>query len=122
MQKLVQLTTVHSTYEEMVKAIFVGEQPLDPMNDSNLDLLHLTNGLTAEAGEVAGLFQKYGRSSGHTPLDRNKLKKELGDVLWYLAGLAVLYGMTIEEIAQANEMKLMDRQLRRVIEGSGDDR
>lgn len=122
MPKFVQLTLAHEGYEEMVQAMFRGVQPLDAANTSECDLLHLTNGLTAEAGEVAGIFQKYARAQGRIPIDTVKLKKELGDVLWHVAAIGILYGMTIEEIAQVNEMKLIDRQLRNAIEGSGDDR
>ena len=40
-------------------------------------------GLCGESGEAIDLLKKH-RFQGH-PLDKEKLKKELGDVAWYLA-------------------------------------
>lgn len=45
-------------------------------------------GLLAEAGEVAGVFQKLIRGT-YAPVEAEKLLfKELGDVLWYLSQVA----------------------------------
>ena len=64
-------------------------------------------GLAGEAGEVADLIKKH-IGHGHE-LDGNKLKLELGDVLWYIAGLAYLLQTSLEEIAEANIDKLQKR-------------
>jgi NTP pyrophosphatase (non-canonical NTP hydrolase) len=64
-------------------------------------------GLTGEAGEVADLLKK-GFGHGHG-VDREKLQKELGDVLWYLAVLADSFGLTLSEVARANVAKLRAR-------------
>ena len=64
-------------------------------------------GLTGESGEVADLVKKH-IGHGH-PLDDDKLKLELGDVLWYIAGLAYVLGFTLQEVADANTAKLMKR-------------
>lgn len=54
-------------------------------------------GLAGEAGEVVDLLKK---SWGHGhPLDAEKLKKELGDTLWYVVALALQFGLTIDQIA-----------------------
>jgi NTP pyrophosphatase (non-canonical NTP hydrolase) len=50
------------------------------------------------------------------------MAKELGDVLWYCAGLAEELGYTLQEIAQMNILKLQSRQRRGVIQGNGDER
>lgn len=64
-------------------------------------------GLAGEAGEVCDLLKKHW---GHLhPLDHEKLKKELGDVLWYVAALAVQFGLTLDEVALANVAKLTAR-------------
>lgn len=64
-------------------------------------------GVTGEAGEVADLIKKH-VGHGH-PLDVEKLKLELGDVLWYVAGLATVLGLTLEDVAAANIAKLTRR-------------
>ncbi len=53
---------------------------------------------------------------------REAMSKELGDVLWYVAQLATELDLDLEEIAQQNLEKLLSRQRRGVLSGSGDDR
>lgn len=64
-------------------------------------------GLCGEAGEVAELLKKY-LGHGH-PLDIELMKKELGDVLWYVAALSRLCGFTLQDVAVANVAKLKAR-------------
>jgi NTP pyrophosphatase (non-canonical NTP hydrolase) len=64
-------------------------------------------GLAGEAGEVCDLLKKHW---GHKhPLDREKLCKELGDVLWYVAAIAVQHGISLRDVAHANVEKLSAR-------------
>ena len=64
-------------------------------------------GLAGEAGEVVDHLKKH-LHHGHE-LDRDKLVKEAGDVLWYLAALATLLGVDLSEVAQRNVDKLIRR-------------
>lgn len=65
-------------------------------------------GLNDEAGEVAGLVKKH-IFHGH-PIDREKLIKELGDVLWYLNYTAVrCCGITLLDVMRQNITKLSAR-------------
>lgn len=50
------------------------------------------------------------------------MKKELGDVLWFVAHFAHRFGWSLEEVAQLNLDKLSDRAKRNVIIGDGDNR
>jgi NTP pyrophosphatase (non-canonical NTP hydrolase) len=50
------------------------------------------------------------------------MTKELGDVLWYVSQIASELGLELEEIAEANLEKLLSRQRRGVLSGSGDER
>lgn len=64
-------------------------------------------GLSEECGETLGLIKKaefHGRA-----LDRDALKKELGDVLWYLSTIAHFYNLTLSDVATANVDKLRKR-------------
>lgn len=64
-------------------------------------------GLAGEAGEVADEVKKV-VYHGH-PLDVEKIKKELGDVLWYWSSVANVLGLDTEAVAVANVAKLMAR-------------
>ena len=76
-------------------------------------------GLSGESGEVAEKVKKWIRDG---VLDRDAVKKELGDVLWYLAALAGDLDLSLSDVAEANVRKLESRQARGVIGGSGDNR
>lgn len=69
-------------------------------------LFHAVFGLNAEAGEVAGLFQK--SYQGHD-IDIVHMKKELGDTLWMLAEACDAIGTTLNEVAIMNIEKLRKR-------------
>jgi NTP pyrophosphatase (non-canonical NTP hydrolase) len=81
-------------------------------------------GLAGEAGEVAEHAKKAIRDDGGevTPQRREAMAKELGDVLWYVAQLASELGLELDAIAQMNLDKLLSRQQRGVLSGSGDER
>jgi len=87
-------------------------------------IIYPTLGLANEAGEVAGKVKKVLRDSGGDFNEENKKKiaDECGDVLWYLAAVVDDLGMTLDEVAQMNITKLIDRRNRGVIQGSGDNR
>ena len=81
-------------------------------------------GLAGEAGEVAEHAKKAIRDDGGKVDEERKaaMAKELGDVLWYVAQIASELSLDLDEIAQANLDKLLSRQRRGVLSGSGDDR
>jgi NTP pyrophosphatase (non-canonical NTP hydrolase) len=81
-------------------------------------------GLAGEAGEVAEHAKKTIRDDAGAISDerREAMGKELGDVLWYVAQLASELGLNLDEIAEGNLEKLLSRQRRGVLSGSGDDR
>ncbi len=87
-------------------------------------VIYPTLGLTNEAGEVSGKIKKIFRDKngviGET--DRLALKAELGDVLWYVAQVCTELDLSLEEVAEYNIAKLLDRQARGTIQGGGDNR
>lgn len=64
-------------------------------------------GIAGEAGEVADYLKKV-LGHGHE-LDLMALAKELGDVLWYVAALATMHHLRLEDIAALNINKLRAR-------------
>ncbi|MBV7337353.1 nucleoside triphosphate pyrophosphohydrolase family protein [Chloroflexi bacterium TSY] len=87
-------------------------------------IVYPTLGLTNEAGEVAGKIKKIFRDKDGqiSEGDRQALKKELGDVLWYLTQICTELDLTLEEVAEANIVKLFSRLERGKIGGDGDER
>ena len=85
---------------------------INPSLDANGRLIDAAAGLSEEAGEVLSLVRKHlyqGRE-----LDRERLEKELGDVLWCLAMTARAAGLSLDSIAAANIRKLEERHPDRV--------
>ena len=64
-------------------------------------------GLAGEAGEVVDYLKKV-IFHGHK-LDVDKLTEELGDVLWYIAAIASVYDIELEQVASENLSKLWHR-------------
>lgn len=103
-------------------AIYPGQQ-------SPRGLCYVALKLNGEAGEFAEHVGKAMRDDsfginapGLTPERHDALKKELGDVLWYVAAGAAELGLSLEEIAETNIAKLASRRERGALGGSGDSR
>ena len=98
----------------------VGQTAIYPNKGSNF--VYPALGLGGETGEVQEKVKKILR--GDTTVDEAKedLKKEIGDVLWYLTQLSTELGLSLEDIAKENIVKLFDRRSRGVLKGSGDNR
>lgn len=90
---------------------------------SSTNTEYLGMGLAGETGEVLSLLAKAKRDGapGAILVSLN-MAKELGDVLWFVAGLATFHGLRLSDIAAGNINKLTDRKARGVIAGSGDNR
>ena len=109
--------------------------------NSSRNISYMAMGLTSEVGEFMGKIAKAIRKGdvyiGNNDQDsdlhytigfmadpdwESDLKHELGDILWFAAGIAEVMGWTLEEVAQENISKLASRQKRGVIDGNGDNR
>ena len=75
--------------------------------DNEMMVVWTALGLAGEAGEVAELAKK-GVLHQHG-IDRDRFAKELGDCLWYIAGLCTVLGLDLGEIMQVNIDKLLIR-------------
>jgi len=106
-----------NSYQERARktAIYprMGEDPIYP-----------ALGLCGEAGEVAEKVKKLLRDDNGviSPSKRAEVKKELGDVLWYVANLCYEFGLDLEDVAIENLQKLASRAKRGKLQGSGDNR
>lgn len=61
-------------------------------------------GLVGEVGDLHSMMKKL-LLQRDNPAFRAELREEFGDLLWYMTSLASLYGISLEEIAQANAEK-----------------
>ncbi len=91
---------------------------------SELKLLYPALGLAGEAGEVCEKIKKiYRDKDGEmSSNDRLDIRKELGDVLWYISQIACDIDVTLASVATANLEKLRVRKENGTLHGSGDDR
>ncbi|HOA23183.1 MAG TPA: nucleoside triphosphate pyrophosphohydrolase family protein, partial [Aggregatilineales bacterium] len=103
------MQTKYGSYQEQSRRTYSDIKTDDP-------IVYPTLGLVNEAGEVAGKIKKIfrDRNGEITEADRQALKDELGDVLWYLTQICTNLGLTLEEVAEANLDKLFSRQARGV--------
>ena len=76
---------------------------------SNIVITYL--GLIGEAGSVVSELKKKLRDGNSYSNFKNKLKEELGDVLWYVSAIASQNEISLEEIANENINKIHDRFL-----------
>lgn len=79
-----------------------------PGNDLDALVIPLL-GLAGEAGTLLGEYKKQLRDGpGHVRF-RDRVREELGDLLWYSANLASKMGVSLGEIANVNLEKVADR-------------
>ena len=108
------------TFEEYQKKS--RQTAIYPNKDNNY--IYPTLGLSGEAGEVAEKIKKVIRDKGGEINNetREALKKELGDVLWYLSQLSTELDLELEDVANSNIIKLLKRKEGGKLHGEGDDR
>ena len=93
-------------YQQLAKRTLLDE-PDKTYTGQETMLVWNAIGLTGEAGEVADIVKK-GVFHNHG-IDRDAITKELGDVLWYVAGIASTLGLNLDEIMERNIAKLKAR-------------
>ena len=108
------------TFEEYQK--LSRKTAIYPNKDNNF--IYPTLGLTGEAGEEAEKIKRVLRDNNGVvdDLKRQEIKKELGDVLWYLSQIATELDLSLDDIARFNIGKLSSRQERNKLFGDGDNR
>jgi NTP pyrophosphatase (non-canonical NTP hydrolase) len=100
------------------------ETAIYPHKGTITGLMYAILGLASESGEIAGKLKKIIRDKNSVISDEDKveMKKELGDVAWYLCDTATELGLDMSDILEANIKKLADRKARGVLGGNGDNR
>lgn len=66
-------------------------------------------GLAGETGELLNEYKKYLRDGSAHQRFRDRLKEELGDLLWYLADAAAKFDLRLSDVAAANLTKVRER-------------
>ncbi len=93
-------------YQQLAARTLI-DSPDFAITDAQVMLVWNATGLAGETGEVVdhikkGIFHQRG-------IDRETVKRELGDVAWYLAALCTCLGLTMSEVMQTNVDKLRAR-------------
>lgn len=76
-------------------------------------------GLPGEVGELLNRVKKVhrDREGEYNDEDLIYIKKELGDILWYLSDIATMFELNMSDIAQCNLDKLLLRSQTNTIKG-----
>jgi NTP pyrophosphatase (non-canonical NTP hydrolase) len=80
---------------------------INPGLDQRERLADAAAGLAEEAGEALAIVRKHLYQGA--PLDPPRIAEELGDVVWCVAALATVLGLSLEDIARGNLDKLARR-------------
>lgn len=67
---------------------------------------HALHGMVGEIGELHSIYQK--KYQGHA-FDEEHAKKELGDLMWFIAEYCTSHGWSLDDICQMNIDKLIAR-------------
>ena len=103
-------------YNELSSQVLIYPKDIAP--------LYLALGVNGEAGEAGEKVKKVYRDHNgrFSEEDVLEIKKEIGDVLWYLNRLSEELGFSLEDAAILNIEKIQDRIRREVVQSSGDNR
>ena len=102
MEKLIAPWLTLNNYQQLAARTARADWP-----DAKSRRIIATLGLCGESGEFADMVKKiYGHDH---PLEEDQLRKELGDVLWYVAEVCTAFDWDLGAIAYQNLAKLRSR-------------
>lgn len=84
-----------------------GQEIINDLDSGKANLLHMAVGVSGESGELLDAIKKhtiYGKQ-----LDRENVKEEAGDILFYLNNILLNVGFTLEDVIEHNIDKLSKR-------------
>lgn len=105
-----------SDYQLFSKRTLV-DSPGRVIPDSEIIKVWCALGLAGEAGEVAEAVKKGVFHQVEIPDEL--IKKEIGDVMWYVASLCTLYGLSLSDVLAENVEKLRRRYPDGFVPGGG---
>lgn len=68
--------------------------------------MHALFGMVGEIGEIHSIYQKMYQGHG---FDENHVKKELGDLMWFISEFCTARGWNLDDVCQTNIDKLKAR-------------
>lgn len=97
-----------STFVEYAREAGIGGVELDTKFQEGADkAICSAMGIAEEAGEVLGLHKKF-LFFDHQ-IQRERIREELGDVLWYVGETGATWGFSLQDIANSNIEKVRKR-------------
>ena len=84
-------------------------------SDKTKEILSWGLGIAGEAGDVAGCIKK---TFSHNNDQRDGIKENLGDALWYAAMICNFFGWDFQEVLEENIKKLKKRYPKGFREGA----
>lgn len=102
-QELAMRTNDHKASERVLQKLDDYSQEIDDVGG----ILNASLGLSGEVGELNDMIKKW--IFHEKPIDKMHLKKEIGDVCWYIAMMCEAWGFNLEQIMQLNINKLKER-------------
>ena len=81
-------------------------------------------GLATETGDVLSRVKYVYRDykGNFSAIEKEKIKKELGDLLWYLSAICDRFDFSLEDVAELNLKKLSNRAQNNTLHGENPDR
>lgn len=92
-----------NTYQQLAA------RTINPDQEPREAIINFAFGLTGETGETVDLLKKILFHGHDLEINKDKLVKELGDIMWYVAGIATTAGLSMQDIAAVNIEKLRQR-------------
>jgi NTP pyrophosphatase (non-canonical NTP hydrolase) len=84
-----------------------GADIINELTPAQADLLHMSIGVSGEAGELLDAVKKH--VIYQKPIDRENVVEELGDLKFYIQGIQNNLGISDEEVEAHNRKKLSAR-------------
>lgn len=88
------------TYQELA------ERTINKNLTKDEQINHALFGMSGEVGEILSIYQK--QYQGHE-IDEEELKKEVGDLIWFVAEYCTVMGWEMDEVLYKNINKLKRR-------------